>query len=177
MNPQQEKKLDDLVASVRELVTAIQRPGLLVPPASVSDGPVPRAQPQTAKSYSVEETMDNEALYQAIKARLIAEATEDPRILEVLVRQPEIRVKIARHTIEVGDDTLRGRLALLIHEGFFDEAKESGKAFAEVTRRGFKTAHPNVSRELQELARMGFLTRSNKWYAAVAAMKRNVVAA
>jgi len=174
MNPEQEKKLDDLVASVRELVTAIKRPGPLVPPASVWTGPVPQV---TAKAYSVEETMDNETLYQAIKARLLAEAADDPRILEVLVQQPEIRVRIARHTIEVGDDTLRGRLALLIHEGFFDEAKESGKAFAEVTRRGFKTAHPNVSRELQELARMGFLTRSNKWYAAVAAMKRNVVAA
>ena len=144
------------------------------------NGPPPTTAPPPvgAKASAVRsdagDWMTVDALYAEIKARLIADAREDPRLLEVIASQPAIRVKVERHTIQVDDSTLRGRLALLIADGFFDDAKESGKAFAEVTRRGFKTAHPNVARELQELARMGFLTRSNKWYQAVPGMARHI---
>lgn len=172
VNPAQEKKLDVALDGITRLVKAFEH-GITVevpaPPPLAKDGPVPRA----AADMPDRELED---LYQQIRRRLLEDVASDPQILEVLVRQPEIRVKVERHTIEVDGDTLQGRLALLLHEGFLDQAKEAGTIFAELQRRGFKTAFPNVSKELQELARMGFVTRSNKWYTAVPAMKSNIVA-
>jgi hypothetical protein len=185
MNPAQEKKLDKVVDSLDRvaglLVTMSGKMQVLLewPPSSkVEPNRTAPSSRIVGESGDVHEFSDRqlEELFQQIKDRLITEAAIDPRVLEVLVQRPEIRVKVERATIEVDGDTLRGRLALLIHEGFFDESKEGGKVFAEVQRRGFKTAHPNVSRELGELSRLGFLTRSNKWYTAVPAMKANVVA-
>lgn len=184
MNPQQERKLDALVDAVKgqapalsaivgKLALLIDRVSLPGPATTTpaKDGPVPR------REYAAEETMDNESLYQSFKSRLIAELESDPRVMDIVVSRPELRVKVQRHVVEVDGDTLEGRLALLIHEGFFDQAKTSGNAFAEVTTRGFKTAHPNVSRELDNLARKGFVRRSNKWYTAVPDMKRSIVEA
>lgn len=176
MNPQQEKKLDQLIGVVEKQAGMLGRlaeaiSGGRATRPDVSNGPAP----STRSSHTSPPGQDVEELYQHFKARLLEDAVTDPRIIEVLVSQPEIRVKVEKHTIETSDDTLRGRLALLISEGWFDEPKESGKTFAELARRGFKSAHPNVARDLGELARMGFLTRSNKWYQAVPAMKLNVV--
>lgn len=47
------------------------------------------------------------------------------------------------------------------HMAVTGQTQEAGKT---TTRRGFKTAHPNVVKELDELTRMGFLTKSNKWF-------------
>jgi hypothetical protein len=47
----------------------------------------------------------------------------------------------------------------------------------ELSKRGFNTAPPNVSKELGELARMGFLTRDNKWYRVVPEMTVNIIEA
>jgi hypothetical protein len=112
-----------------------------------------------------------------VKERLLADASVDARVLDILVKQPELRVKIERQVISVDGDDLQGRLARLILEGWFDEAKTSGNVQAELTKRGFNTAAPNISRELANLARMGFLTRDNKWYRVVESMKRNIVEA
>jgi hypothetical protein len=173
MNPQQERKLDDLVAANHEVATSIKAlaKSLDGRGADPTPGTAPIAQRVRGESG---EWMDLDAVYDAIKRRLIADAADDPRVLEVLVRQPAIRVKVERHVIQVDGDTMRGRIALLIRDGFLDAKVEAGKVFAELGKRGFKTAHPNVVKELDELTRMGFLTKAGKWYTTVEAMKRNV---
>lgn len=174
MNAAQEKKLDDLIGTVARLATALERRPPLAASASVQNGPPPPAMPKAREQTTVG-GLDGEQLYQSLKSRLIAEATQDPQILEVLVRRPEIRVRVERAVITVDGDALQGRLARLLLDGFFDDSKTSAHAHAELQRRGFATALPNVSRELAELARLGFLTRDNKWWRVVESMKRDVV--
>lgn len=171
MNAEQEKKLDRLVASVGELASALKKWAAAGPPAAA---PVRNGDAPERREYSVGESLDNEALYQAIKQRLIAEAAEDPQLLEVLVRQPEIRVKVERHTLSVDGDSLRGRVARLIVEGYFDDARSPGNVQEELKARGFNAPAPNVGKELAELARLGFFTKNNKWFRLVPSMKRAV---
>jgi hypothetical protein len=116
---------------------------------------------------------DQNALYQSILARLLRE----PKILALQLPRPEIQIKETREVIEVDGKTLRGRLALLLATGFFDQPTTSGVIQVELAKRGFKTAAPNISKELAELAVMGFLTKDNKWWRAVEEMKANVVRA
>ena len=70
-------------------------------------------------------------------------------------------MQVQRRTIEATDQTLFGRLALLITEGFFDEPRNGNQAFVELKRRGKSTAKPNVYRELDRLAEQGFLTKQD----------------
>lgn len=122
--------------------------------------------------FSLAETLDNEALYQAIKDRLAKEA---PAILQVLAIKPELVVKIERRTIEVTDETLFGRLAGLVAEGFFEEPRTGSAAYTELRRRNFPTAKPNVYRECDKIATMGFLTKEAGGYQAVEGMKVRIV--
>ncbi len=61
-----------------------------------------------------------------------------------------------------------------ISEGFFDSGKTGNSAYEECKRRGFSTAKPNVYRELDKLAAMGFLTKGPGGYSTVPGMKVNV---
>jgi hypothetical protein len=119
-------------------------------------------------------TVTDEVLYQAFKARLIAEA---PAVLQVLGDKPELRVAVERRTIEANGDTLIGRLAILISKGFFDEATKAYAAFVELNRRGIGSAKPNVYKACDQLAKLGFLTKEADGYKTVAGMKINIVEA
>lgn len=115
---------------------------------------------------------DEEALYQRIKARLVKEA---PALIRVLATRSEIEVKVDRQVIEVGGDSLRGRLALLVREGFFDSGATGYAAWKELGRRGANPAKVSVYTELKELARLGFLTREgDEGYRTVPDMKANI---
>lgn len=114
---------------------------------------------------------DEEALYQRFKARLVKEA---PVLLRVLSIAPEIEVSETRETIELDGKSLRGRMALLITRGFFDEPKVGNAAFNELKRLGVAVAKPNVYRECDKLAEMGFLTKEALGYQTVAGMKSRI---
>ena len=92
---------------------------------------------------------------------VIRRAEEDPRILQILSTKRELLVKIEMPVLEVDGSTLRGGLALLIHKGFFSAPKNGNTAFNELQRLGRRTAKPNVYRELDKLAEMGFLTKED----------------
>ncbi|HEY3972354.1 MAG TPA: hypothetical protein VGM18_05070 [Candidatus Sulfotelmatobacter sp.] len=90
-------------------------------------------------------------------------------------RIPVIDVSVRKYVIEADDSTLKGRLAVLISQNFFDSAKTGNAAYVEMQRRGFSTAKPNVYRELDKLAEMGFLTKEGtEGYRTVSGMKVNV---
>jgi hypothetical protein len=127
--------------------------------------------PSQAAGVSLDAIQDREELYAWIKAR----AAADPGILELLASKPEIRVKVERPVLQLDGGTLRGKLALLIHEGFFDEAKTASAAYTELAdRRKCKTAKPNVYRECDLIAGMGFLVGEGNGYRAVPEMKKSI---
>ncbi len=141
------------------------------PPADAPrDGAFGRT--QLAPIFPGEGTFDVDALYQAIKARLIDEA---PAILQVMVGRPELAIHITRATITVDGDTLRGRIARLITEDFFSKARTSAEVLSELERRGDKPSNIELGNELKALMKLGFFTRDNKWLSLVPDMVVNVV--
>lgn len=112
-----------------------------------------------------------DALYQEFRRRILAE----PAVLRVLAEKKELIVDVERQTVEASGDTLRGRLALLLSEGFFDDVTSGNATYVELQRRAFPTARPNVYRELDKLALQGFLTKEDGGYRAVPGMKVNIV--
>jgi len=94
-------------------------------------------------------------IYNEIKHR----AQSDPGILQLLASRPELRVHVEPVVLEVDSKTLRGAIALLIHQGWFATVKNGNVTFNELQRFGRKVAKPNVYRELDNLAEMGFLTK------------------
>ncbi len=105
---------------------------------------------------------DVDTLYQGFKARLLAE--KDPGVLAVLQRRPEIHVKVERPVMQIDTTSLRGKLAALIAEGFFDAPKNGNAAFLELKRRGASVASASVYRELGAIAQSGFVTIESDGY-------------
>jgi hypothetical protein len=115
-----------------------------------------------------------EATYQYIRKRL---REEDPKDLLSLLTLPEMHVKIERPVITANGDSLFGRMAQLIKEGFFKEIQGARAATAEAVRRGWchpKTPFMRVQDPLDKLTGMGFLTRETEGYLAVVGMKIHI---
>jgi hypothetical protein len=128
----------------------------------------------TAKEHPASNgSHDLDAVYRYVVDR----ATKDPGILQILRQQPELHVETERQTVSVKGDTLRGRLALLISKGFFEAPKNGNVTYNELKRIGASVARPNVYRELDKLAEMGFLTSEELGYQSVKSMKVNIVEA
>jgi DNA-binding transcriptional ArsR family regulator len=113
---------------------------------------------------------DIDGAYEALKARLL----KDTAVLRLLAEKPEISVIVERPTIDCDGGSLRGRIARLIVEDFFKEPQNGNTAFNEIQRRGGKVAKPNVYRELDKLAELGFVTKEATGYKAVEGMKVSV---
>lgn len=119
---------------------------------------------------------DEDGLYSRLLSRLL----EEPKLLRVTKSRPELEVKVTRQVIEANENTLRGRLAILISEGFFDEGATGSAAHSELQRRAIGSAKPNVYKGLDEIAALGFLTkglRDGEGYRVVPGMKVNIVEA
>lgn len=116
---------------------------------------------------------DREQLYQWFRDRI----RRDPEMLAILASKPSITVTIERPTIEASGKTLRGGLAQLIAEKFFDTPQKGQAAFDELQRRGRSISKPNVYRECDSLAELGFLTKEEGGYHAVSGMKVRIVEA
>lgn len=127
------------------------------------------------RAYSVSETFENEALYQAFKARLIEELPSDSRVLQIVTARPELRVEVRRRVIEVDGESLRGRIARLIAGEWWANARTSAEVLAELQKSGISPSNIELGNELKALMQMGFLSRDNKWYSVVEGMKVNVV--
>ena len=117
-------------------------------------------------------TVDENALYERLLARLL----KAPPLIKLTTSKPEIEVHRQRQVIEVAHSTLKGRLAGLIAEGFFDNPATGSAAYTELReRRGVSVAKPNVYRELDGFTEMGFLTKEDGGYKAVSEMTVNIV--
>jgi hypothetical protein len=118
------------------------------------------------------QSIEWDAFYRYTRDRLVADA---PSILQLVQVKPELRITVQRQTLDVDGNTLRGRLALLIAKGFFDEPKNGSQAHKELARVGGRYAKPSVYDELERISEFGFLTREKTGYHAVSDMKKSIV--
>ena len=65
---------------------------------------------------------------------------KDPAVVQALTAIPQIEILFKRKVVEIAGDTLRGTLALLISEGYFDTQRKSAEAYGEFLSRGWKQA-------------------------------------
>jgi hypothetical protein len=127
---------------------------------------------KAAESVAPVGAIDEDALYERLLARLL----KAPPLVKLSTSKPEIEVQRQRQVIEVSHSTLKGRLAGMIAEGFFDSPVTGSAAYSELRdRRGFSTSKPNVYRDLDNFAEMGFVTKEEGGYRAVSGMKINVI--
>lgn len=130
---------------------------------------------QAVRTFTAEESLDNEALYQAIKKRLIAECATDPVLLRLLTTVPAIEVQVTRKTIQMDEFSLKGRIARLIKEGFFREPRGCGAVRAALKRTGPDANTANIGRALDDFTRDGFVTDEGSGYREVAGMTINIL--
>jgi hypothetical protein len=115
---------------------------------------------------------DIDAIYAEVKRRALAET---PVILKLLTERPEIKVEVKRNVLTINGATLKGRLARLLADGFFDAGATDSAARGELKRCGPDTNNANRWKALQDFVKDGFLTREGDRYQAVAAMKVSIV--
>jgi hypothetical protein len=101
-----------------------------------------------------------------------AKFEKDPGVLELIARRPELRVKVERPTVDMDDSKLNGRIARLIHEGFFKSPRNGPAVQKELKRRtGVHQPTTNLYKPLNKLTEMGFLTLESDGYQEVPEMK------
>lgn len=110
---------------------------------------------------------DLEYIWKFIKARADKEG-----LAELLTRRPELRVKVERTPVTMDDSNLQGRIARLLHEGFFKTPRNGPAVQKELKRRtGIEQPTTNLYKPLNKLTEMGFLTVEQDGYQEVAEMK------
>ena len=179
------KELEGIVVSDEQFEDRLHRDARPRKPAS------PQFDPHAPRKFSIEyppdppgngghglrfTVPDLDYIYGYVKSR----AAVDPGILEILTHRPEIRVKVERHVIHANGNTLDGRVALLVHEGFFDKPKTRVDVGNELRRRGVIEKNANLkvlSPRLSSLAEKGFLTIEGDAYKSVPEMKAQIAKA
>ena len=126
------------------------------------------------RTFTAEESLDHEALYQAFKARLIEEA---PALVRLLTTRPEMEVQITRKTLTLDEFSGKGRIARLLKEGFFQEVRSCGTVRAALKRTGPDANTANIGRALDEFTRDGFVTDEGSGYREVAGMLVRIIEA
>lgn len=107
------------------------------------------------------ENAELEKMYQAIKERLIEECSIDPVLLTLMTQRPELVVALERREVRLegnGSD-LKGRIARLISEGFFQVPRRNANINAELEKTGNAAAGNRLSEALDWLKKAGFLVR------------------
>jgi hypothetical protein len=120
--------------------------------------------------------------YDEIYAEIKRRAISDPGVLQLLTARPELRVKIEVPVLDLKTDSLAGRMALLISQGFFKDVRSTQEVMRECVRRGWlgnKTPLNLLDKKqaLGGLVEAGFLTLEPNGYQAVPGMKVSAVGA
>lgn len=101
-----------------------------------------------------------EAIFRSFKNRMIDELRVDPILLQLIAQQTEMIVEIEPQLVTLEGSTLKGRVALLIARGWFDEQRATSAVRRQLASTG---ADPggggSLSDKLGELTREGFLER------------------
>jgi hypothetical protein len=102
----------------------------------------------------------------------------DDVTMSLEVKRPVIDVTVRKYTLELTDDNTQGRLAMLLSEGFFDQARRIQDCYPEFRARGWmkQTGAPiPLNLPLAKLTEMGFLRMvGSNTYQSVPGMKVNL---
>lgn len=110
--------------------------------------------------------------------RYVREAAQkDPSVIALLVRRPELKVTVETATVQMDDSSLLGKVAKLVHSGFFAKPQNGPAVAREMKRRGTDQPTTNWYKPLNKLAEMGFLTVESEGYQAVEEMKVRIAKA
>lgn len=169
----------ELRATITELRMELKR---LTTTQSTSAPPAPQsrsqerrfAQSAAVKSGPATETLAThdgqplveDQLYEAIKARLLADAEVQATLLKVQHRSSAIVVEVERRAVTIEGSSTRGRVARLVAQGWFDEARAASAVRGEMKRTG---ADPGGGGSLYDIlnafVRDGFLVRDGDKFA------------
>jgi hypothetical protein len=139
-----------------------------------NSSPFPTSEDDGAGSPTGPSAPRTDASLDAIYAFVKSRAAKDPGVLELLRVQPELRVKAERRVLKMNDAETDGRIALLIHSGFFSAPRSTEAVNKEFKRRGWfsiKTSNAALLKPIARIAEMGFLVRKAEGYQAVPGMK------
>jgi hypothetical protein len=128
-------------------------------------------------TFNMQDAEGLEMLWQFVRARAL---DTQPEILELLTRQPELRVKLERTVISMDGHKMDGQLARLIHEGFFDQPRDRAAIGDQLRRRAVLATTANLkilSPYLHKLTELGFLVKEEggNAFRAVEGMKVSIV--
>jgi len=96
-----------------------------------TEGPARGAEQRVGTASSIGHV--DEALYQAIRARLLE---DEPILLKALTTHPELIVEVTPRVVTVEGDTAKGRVARLMAAGWFDSPRAVGAVRSELARTG-----------------------------------------
>lgn len=147
----------DLRAKITDLQRQINKP-------TTEDGP-------SSGYMSHSGPLDFDALYETFRTR----ALRDPVLLQVLVSRPEIEVKVERRTIQTDGSTMKGRVARLLAEGFYDDGSTNSATRQELRRTGPDVNNAALGKVLSDFHHMGFFTLDGDKFRAVPGMKVNII--
>lgn len=145
-----------------------------LPPAAkgpVNNTPLSDRTPAPGGKLSID-TDQLEAIYRAIKNRLIDDLRIDPVLVQLLAARPEIELLIEPRIVQLEASSLKGRVARLVAAGWFAEGRATSAVRRELARTG---ADPggggSLSQKLAELQREGFLTSEGERWTVAAGIK------
>jgi len=110
-------------------------------------------------------------LYDALVSRL----RDDTAILKLALTKPELQVSVTVKTIEVDGETIDGKVAKLMSEGFFNEPKSANAAMVELRKRGHSHDPRSMLRTCDKMASLGFLRKESLGFLMVPEMSVNIV--
>ena len=127
-------------------------------------------QPQNSHNVATAEIVD------AVIAEL---ETRQPALLKVLLERPELQVAVDRPIVKTDDGTIRGRLAILIHEGFFGTPRPAREILSEVLAKGWGDwsgggNNPRMYQELKWLQLAGFLRKEGGAWTALPGIEKRI---
>ncbi len=116
-------------------------------------------------SSEVVDAADDVKRFERFKKWLLDDLREDPVFVRLLAQRPELVVEFTPRRVTLQGDTLRGRLARLIAQGWFATTRAVGTCRTELKRTG---ADPggggNLADALNGFVKDGFLTRDGDGY-------------
>jgi len=178
MQPAREKETEDddmwkeKVDELTEQVAALQEENKqlhvqlkrfnITPPAPEKTG-TDHIRAVTGKPFD-----DIEGFMANIAARVIEQIRKDPVLIRLAVEKPAVEITVNRKVVTMDDSTIKGKIAKLLHEGWFAQERNAAETHAEVVRRGMAPKTPQVRswEALNEFCSLGLLYRNDKQYTA-----------
>lgn len=102
---------------------------------------------------------DLERLYSYCQRRFIEDCHTDPSLLALALAQAAVlEVNMAPpRRVEVDGTSLRGRVAKLLHDGWFNEARSVGGTRTQLAKTGTDPGNPSLAVVFNEFKKDGFL--------------------